>query len=78
MTFRDIGKALGIHHTVALRDFEHVFQQVPPTDIRLCSAKTFRSWHETPIAVSNFQQATSTTGGLLYHARGTELAQDRE
>jgi hypothetical protein len=45
--------------------------------LRLCSAKTFRSWHETPIAVSNFQQATSTTGGLLYHARGTELAQDR-
>ena len=47
---------------------------VPPG--YLCSAKTFRSWHETPIAVSNFQQATSTTGGLLHHARGTELVQD--
>jgi hypothetical protein len=42
----------------------------------VCSAKTFRSWHETPIAVSNFQQARSTTGGLLHHARGTELVQD--
>ena len=35
-------------------------RRYPPS--RLCSAKTFRSWHETPIAVSNFQQATSTTG----------------
>jgi len=32
---------------------------------RLCSAKMFRSWHETPIAVSNFQQATSDDRGPL-------------
>ncbi len=42
----------------------------------LCSAKTFRSWHETPIAVRDFQQAPSTTGGLVQDEGRVELAQD--
>jgi hypothetical protein len=31
----------------------------------LCSAKTFRSWHETPIVVRDFQKAMSTAEGFL-------------